>query len=250
MKLTIIGSGTAVPSATRGSPCCHLELGGRGIVFDLGSGSVRGLWRRGVDVREIEALTLSHFHPDHTADLVPLLFALRNPEFSRRGRLVLAGPKGTRAYLEALEGLYGDWVRPRGYSLEVTEVDRDPVDFTGWRLTSAPTGHTAESVAFRVEETGGGVVVYGGDSPYGENLVKLASAADLLVLECSFPEERPEEGHLTPSQAAMIASRAGARRLVLTHFYPAAEGSDLITPARKHFDGELHLAFDGMEVTL
>jgi ribonuclease BN (tRNA processing enzyme) len=250
VKLTIVGSGTAVPSAERGSPCCYLAVSGEKVVFDLGSGSVRGLWRRGVDVRELDVLALSHFHPDHTADLVPLLFALRNPEFSRRGRLTLVGPKGTRAYLEALEGLYGDWVRPRGYSLEVTEVHRDTVDFTDWRLTAAPTGHTAESVAFRVEEAGGSVVVYGGDSPYGESLVTLASAADLLVLECSFPEERPEEGHLTPSQAALIAARAGARRLVLTHFYPAAEGSDLITPARKHYDGELHLAFDGMEVTI
>lgn len=250
MKLTVIGSGTAVPSAARGSPCCHLELDGRGIVFDLGSGSVRELWRRGVDVREIEALALSHFHPDHTADLVPLLFALRNPEFSRLRRLVIAGPEGTRAYLDSLEELYGDWVRPRGYPLEVLEVDRDGVDFRDWRLIAAPTGHTAESVAFRVEGRGGAVVVYGGDSPYSESLVTLASAADLLVLECSFPEERPEEGHLTPSKAAMIAARSGARRLVLTHFYPAAEESDLVTPVRRHYDGELHLAFDGMEVTL
>jgi ribonuclease BN (tRNA processing enzyme) len=78
--------------------------------------------------------------------------------------------------------------------------------------------------------------------------VELAEGADLLVLECSFPEGAPAEGHMTPGQAAAVAEKAGARRLLLTHFYPAAAASDLMTPARKRYGGDILLARDGMKV--
>lgn len=250
MKYTIVGSGTAVPSVRRGSPCSHVTAAGGRIVLDLGSGSVRELWKLGLDIRKVDVLALSHFHPDHTADLVPLLFALRNPEFGSLKDLLIVGPRGTGDYLKALEGLYGRWVRPENFTLEVREVYRDTVEFGDWRLVTAPTGHTPESVAFRVEEGEGAVAVYGGDSPYSEDLVRLARGAGLLVLECSLPEGSPAEGHLTPSEAAAIAAASGARRLVLTHLYPSAERSDLLTPAGKHFDGEVVLAHDGLELSL
>ena len=112
MILTVIGSGTAVPSVERGAPCLHLAAGGRSLVFDLGSGSVRQLWKKGIDVRLIDVLALSHFHPDHTADLVPLLFALANPEFGRDGEMLLVGPAGLTKYVTDLERIYGDWIRP------------------------------------------------------------------------------------------------------------------------------------------
>jgi ribonuclease BN (tRNA processing enzyme) len=245
MIFTVIGSGTALPSKERGSPCHHLRLGRDEVVFDLGSGSVRQLWCRGVDIRDVTLLALSHFHPDHTADLVPLLFALRNPEFSRPGRLRILGPPGMKEYFGALENLFADWVRPPALDLAIEETSEGPLDLGGWRVKTAPTGHTADSVAYRVESPGGSVV-YGGDSAFSEEVIELARGADLLVLECSFAEGHPDSGHLTPSKAAIMASRAGVPRLLLTHFYPEADGADLITPARRHYDGELLLAADGL----
>lgn len=248
MKLTVIGSGTGVPDRRRGSPCCHLQTEGSSLVFDLGSGSVRQLWSRGIDIRKADVLAISHFHPDHTADLVPFLFALRNPRFGHGGRLALVGPAGTGRYLAALEGVYGHWIKPEGLDLAVHELPRGELTSPGWTLTTGPTGHTPESIAFRVEDSAGRVFVYGGDSPFSDGLVDLAADADLLLLECSFPEGKPEKGHLTPSEAGRVAAGAGARRLVLTHFYPETEGEDLLTPAGRHFSGEVTAAFDGLEV--
>lgn len=248
MKLTVIGSGTGVPDRRRGSPCCHLQTDGGSLIFDLGSGSVRQLWRRGIDIRKADVLALSHFHPDHTADVVPYFFALRNPRFGHGGRLALVGPAGTESYLAALEGVYGRWMKPEGLALSVHELPRGRLDFPDWTIATAPTGHTPESIAFRVEPSAGGVFVYGGDSPYSDDLVALSAGADLLLLECSFPEGRPEKGHLTPSEAGRVASGAGVRRLVLTHFYPETEGEDLLEPASRHFSGEVTAAFDGLEV--
>jgi len=248
MILTVVGSGTAVPDRERGSPCCHLSTQGSSVVFDLGSGSVRQLWRFGIDVRTIDLLALSHFHPDHTADLVPLLFALRNPEFGCQERLVLAGPVGLRAHFSALENLYGHWIRPERLLLDLREVTESE-DFGSMRLSATRTGHTAESLSFRVDN-GGRSVVYGGDSPESESLARLAAGTDLLVLECSFPEGAPSQGHMTPGQAAAVAEKAEARCLLLTHFYPSAAASDLLTPARNRYGGDILLASDGMKVRI
>jgi ribonuclease BN (tRNA processing enzyme) len=246
MIFTVIGSGTALPSRERGSPCHHLRVGSDQVVFDLGSGSVRQLWKRGVDVRDVTVLALSHFHPDHTADLVPLLFALRNPEFARPGRLKLLGPRGLKEYFGSLEKIFADWIHPPALALTIEETTAAPFEFGDWRVEVALTGHTADSVAFRVESSEGSSVVYGGDSSFSESVIELAQGASLLVLECSFPEGHPAEGHLTPSRAALMASRAGVPRLLLTHFYPEAEGADLLSPARQHYAGELLLAVDGL----
>jgi ribonuclease BN (tRNA processing enzyme) len=246
MIFTVIGSGTALPSRDRGSPCHHLRVGGDQVVFDLGSGSVRQLWKRGVDIRDVTVLALSHFHPDHTADLVPLLFALRNPDFARPGRLRLLGPPGLKGYFAALEKLFSDWIRPPALDLTIEESSSVPFQFSDWCMKVAHTAHTADSVAFRVECPGGSSLVYGGDSAFSESVIELARGASLLVLECSFPEGHAAEGHLTPSAAATMASRAGVPRLLLTHFYPDADRADLLRPAREHYGGELFLASDGL----
>lgn len=247
MILTVIGSGTAVPSAVRGSPCCHLSAGGRSIVFDLGSGSVRQLWKAGIDVRAIDSIFFSHFHPDHTADLVPLLFALRNPDFGGGDELVLAGPRGLKAYLESLREVYGDWIQPPGMAVHVLEMDGKRLERGPVTVTAARSGHTAESLAFRAE-CEEKTVVYGGDSVSCASLVAIAGKADLLVLESSYPEGREGEGHMTPGEAASVAELAAAKKLLLTHFYPAADESDCLTPARSRFRGEVVLAYDGLSM--
>ncbi len=225
-------------------------MGGRSVVLDLGSGSVRQLWRLGIDVRRIDAVVLSHFHPDHTADLVPLLFALGNPEFSAEGKMSILGPRGVRKLYEDLLAIYGKWITPPGLTLDIREAAPGAAaDLEGVTIRCAPSGHTSESLAFRLEGEGKSLV-YGGDSTACEELVSLAGCADLLILECSFPEGAPREGHLIPSQAAAVASRAGAKRLVLTHFYPEAEEADLLTPAAEVFVGEIILATDGMQVNV
>ncbi len=77
MELTVIGSGTGVPSLRRGSPCLAVKAAGRLLVLDLGAGSLRALLRYGLNFSAIDVLALTHLHPDHVGDLVPFLFATR-----------------------------------------------------------------------------------------------------------------------------------------------------------------------------
>ncbi|MDY6953524.1 MAG: MBL fold metallo-hydrolase, partial [Thermodesulfobacteriota bacterium] len=93
-------------------------------------------------------------------------------------------------------------------------------------------------------------VVYSGDTDLCENLVTLAKDADLLVCESALPDEMKVPGHLTPSLAGHIATRAGVKRLVLTHFYPECDTVDVFAQCRKTYQGDLVLAEDLMEIAL
>jgi ribonuclease BN (tRNA processing enzyme) len=135
------------------------------------------------------------------------------------------------------------------FFLELNELKAGTVDFGAWRLTARPVPHTDVSLAYRIEADHGSVV-YSGDTDYSEDLIRLAKGADLLILECAFPEGQKVTGHLTPSLAGEIAAQAGVKRLLLTHFSPACVGHDLVSACQKLFPGEILLARDLMRLTV
>jgi ribonuclease BN (tRNA processing enzyme) len=125
---------------------------------------------------------------------------------------------------------------------------RMPIPYRPHRMPAlvGPAEHRSESIAYRLDAEGG-AFVYTGDTQYSQTVVELACGADTLLIECSFPDEAPVPGHLTPSGVAHIASEAGVRRVVLTHIYPAAEDLDLVTEVGRGFEGEILVAEDGLE---
>ena len=248
MHVTILGSGTAIPSLRRGSPGLLVEVAGQSLLFDGGTGTLPRLLKAGVTVLELDRVFYTHLHPDHTGDLVPLLFALRNPAWQRTKPLYLTGPRGFQAYYEGLVGLYGDWIAAKSYDLVLNELLKETTEAEGFRVIPWEVVHIKHSLCYRVESAGGKSVVYSGDTTYCDAIIDAARGADLLVLECSAPDEQPMKNHLTPTQAGQIAALSGCRRLVLTHFYPICEEYDIVTPCRKVFGGELILAEDLMRL--
>jgi ribonuclease BN (tRNA processing enzyme) len=92
-------------------------------------------------------------------------------------------------------------------------------------LETFPVPHTTESVALSVVAPEGRLV-YTGDTGPSAELSRWASGCDLLLAECSLPEAMAMDTHLTPERAGELARDAGAKRLVLTHFYPPVETSN------------------------
>ena len=248
MQLTILGSGTAIPSLRRGSPGLLVEVAGQSLLFDGGAGTLPRLLRAGVTVLDLDRVFYTHLHPDHTGDLVPLLFALRNPAWQRTKPLYITGPKGFRAYHEGLVELYGDWIAAKGYELALEEILEEVTHGEGFQVVPREVVHLRHSLCYRVESADGKSLVYSGDTTYCDAIIEAARGADLLVLECSAPDEQPMKNHLTPTQAGQIAALAGCRRLVLTHFNPICDEYDIVTPCRKVFGGELILAEDLMRL--
>jgi len=250
MELIILGSGTGVPSLRRGSPAALLKEGDQSILLDGGSGTLVRMLGAGVTYKDVDAVLYTHIHPDHCADLVPLIFACKYQEDPRAQDLLIVGGKGFRDYFEGLQWVHGSWMEPETFRIHIREVAADEVSIGDLRITTLPLEHAPQSVGYRIISPGGHVVVYSGDTDYCPNIVELAGGADLLLLECSFPEGQKVAGHLTPSLAGRIAQEAGCRRLVLTHFYPPCDQSDIQKDCRNVFQGEVLLAEDMMTIAI
>ncbi len=253
MDLTILGSGTAVPSLRRGAPGYLVRAGGDLLVLDTGPGTMSRLLKEGVAHEGVTHLLYSHNHLDHSGELAPWLFASRIPASARVNRLTIIGSAGFMSMLDSLREIYGHWIDPATYTLDRIEMDgpaRRRAAFAGWEVTASPVNHIESSLAYRITSVEGRSLVYSGDTDMSEDLVELARGADLLLIEASSPDGQKIESHLTPSLAGVIASRAGVRKVVLTHFYPACDGVDMLAQLHRTYQGEAVLAQDGMRLTV
>ena len=246
----MVGTGTVVPRLERRQSCVVVETGGETLVFDLGSGAVRGMLRSGLDPFAVDRVFFTHFHPDHTVDIVPLMFAFKYGAAKEREKpLALYGPEPFVEFFGKISGVWGEWMLG-DYPTEVKELPHEcpsPLELPGGRLSWAPAEHRPESIAYRVEGENG-AFVYTGDTEYAASVVELARGAHTLLIECSFPDDSPVPSHLTPSGVARIASEAGVGRVVLTHVYPPAEKLDLVGEVGLGFSGELLVAGDGTKL--
>ncbi len=247
MQLTVLGSGTAIPVADRFPAGYLLAIGDRRLMVDCGPGTLRRLAQAGTSLRDLDAVLLTHYHTDHCADLGPLLFALRSPLFAGRGPLHVFGAPGLQRLVDTLTQAW-PWLAPRGYELHLHEVLPGTFAIADATVTAVPIRHTAQSLGYRVAAANGASAAFSGDADECDELVELARGVDVFVCEAATPDGQKLDGHLTPSLTARFAARAGARQLVLTHFYPECEGHDLRAAAAAHFGGSIALAHDLLQL--
>ncbi|MBW2028663.1 MAG: MBL fold metallo-hydrolase [Deltaproteobacteria bacterium] len=254
MKLIILGTGTGNPSIDRASPSLLLYARSEITVLDMGPGTMRQLSRVGINHERIAQVFITHFHPDHTADLIHFLFATKDPStLENRRPFTITGPQGLGTFIEALQRAYGKWIDVPSSIMLIEEMSIDTPEerhYKNFRVYARHTRHTPHSLAYRIEGPRGQTFVYSGDTEFCDELVSLAQDCDLLILECSFPDDQPVEGHMTPSEAGRVATLAGARKLLLVHFYPEALATDIANSCRKTYTGELILGRDLMHIVM
>lgn len=247
MILTVLGSGTVAPSAGRTAPAHWVTADDVRLLLDCGPGTLHRAASLGVPWWEVTHVAITHFHPDHWSELPSFLFALRwGVEPPRMDPLALIAPVGIRARLSHLSSAFGDWVVQPEFPLEIIEIAAgDGVNLASdVALESCKTPHTDESLAYAVR-TSRGRLVYTGDTGPSTEVADWALGCDLLLAECSLPDERALDLHLTPATAGELARRSNAGHLVLTHFYPLFEGADPALLAQEHFAGPVTAAQDG-----
>ena len=251
---TIIGSGTCVPSLKRSSCSVLVEVGSTKLLFDSGPGSMHSLLRAGIEIFDIDFLCYSHFHPDHTGELVPFIFATKYPNVDRRKiPLTIVAGKGFNNFFNGLKSVYGEWLELPPGILQILELDNiapDQRTFGDFNLMTSPMQHRPESIAYRLTDTNGRSVVYSGDTDVNDNLVSLAKETNLLICESAMPDDLRVPGHLTPSLAGDMATRANVQQLVLTHLYPECDQADLVAQCRKTYQGPVMVATDHMRIEI
>jgi len=250
MQITILGSGTCVPSKQRSAACIKIVSGKTTALLDSGPGSLRQMVQSGTTIDDIDLLCYTHLHIDHTADLVPLLFASKYDPQPRMKDLAIMAAPGFEDFYHRLKHAYGDWIVPENYSITWPDTNKKPVNLGSLSISCAPVEHTEHSIAFRLQDHTGASIVYSGDTDYCDSIIELASTCDVLILECSFPDGMHCKGHLTPELAGKIAAQSGCKQLVITHFYPNCSPQQSCTHAAKHYSGKITAAYDMLEILL
>jgi ribonuclease BN (tRNA processing enzyme) len=247
MRMTVLGGCGAWPSAGQACSGYLVEHDGFRVLVDPGYAVVPRLLQL-VAAEDVDAVLLSHGHPDHCADLNPLLRArvlgggvppAALPVHALPGaadRVLALDEPGTLAGAAALSAFAA------GESFEVGPV----------RVDTWPLPHWVPNAGLRLE-AGGRVLAYTGDTGPSAAIVELARAADLFLAEASFAEQVPAAAasHLSSArQAGEAATAAGAGRLLLTHLLPGTGPDQAEDAARRAWDGELGVARGGVVVEL
>lgn len=242
MKLTVLGCAGSFPSAD--SPCSSylVEAGGFRLLVDLGNGAL-GALQRYSDLYGVDAVLLSHLHPDHWIDLLQYLVARK---YARDTELPVLPVYGPANLPERLAAAYGE-PDPSAGVFALHPVRPGTVHIGPLRITLGLVNHPVEAYGMRIEHNGR-VLAYSGDTGSSEVLVELARDADALLCEASFleVEDNVPDLHLTGRQAGEHAALAGVRRLLLTHLV-AAWGDErrTLSEARSTFDGPVEVVHSG-----
>lgn len=272
-RLVVLGAGTSLPRADRGPAGYALIDGaGRVVLLDAGPGTLRALGGLGLGLADLDGIVFSHWHADHCADLIHLLFALKNPALSTAHSVRLLGPHGLEDKLALTQRWLGRTDEDGGAipSERVSAHEVDPLA-AGLRTTLAnlvlehrATRHTSTSVAWRVRLPNGFELCYSGDCGPEDpqrplesghaDLAALARRCDLLIVDCSAPDRAPLPGHFTPASVARVVLEAEPERVLLTHTYPSLPPHEALGAVRAHlppaWSERIAVAHDGLGLDL
>lgn len=235
----------AGPTSPASSYLVRAEHEGRefNLLLDLGSGAL-GALQRHIEPGDLDAVMVSHLHPDHCVDLLGLYVTRKyQPSGPLPEQLPVYGPGALEAQLtRAYPGLEEGALAKEFAFHDV--LDQQAVTIGPFTVGVFRVNHPVETYGYRVEADGA-VLAYSGDTDACPALVPLFTGADLLLVDAAFIDGRDEaEGvHLSGSRAAQAALDAGGvRRLVLTHIPPWNDPEVCRAQAAAVWPGEVELA--------
>lgn len=247
MRITVLGKSPAWQDAGGACSGYLVEAGDRCVLLDCGNGVFAKL-RTMRDFTQVCAVVVSHLHADHFIDLVPYAYALAYSHQAKAAgsRPLLYAPPGARETFRRITGAW-DAEELIEQAFELHEYDpAEELALDPLRLRFHEVPHFIRTHAVKLDD-GGGSFTYGADCRPNDAIVAFARDTSLLMLEATLeqPEEAGCRGHLTPAEAGEHARRAGAGRLVLTHFSGDHDEVLAREEAERAFGGPVELAREG-----
>ena len=241
LELDVLGAGPAYTDRLGAVGASYLvRAGSTAVVLDLGQGAFPRLAAT-FEPSAIDAILVSHLHPDHFIDLVALRHYLRW-QFRPPRRVRVIAADGLERRLDALHDEPG---------FTAATLDVEPIEpelmLGALRIETVRVTHTADSHAFRVSATGGSGLVYSGDCGRATDLEPLIRPGDVLLSEVSFgPGPVPYDAvHLDGPAVGQLATRSGASRVLLTHLQMGFDPAATLAAVGAHYDGPIEFVEPG-----
>jgi ribonuclease BN (tRNA processing enzyme) len=247
VRITVLGKSPSWPDAGGACSGYLIQAGGYRLLLDCGTGVFAAL-REQIDYFSLDAVLITHMHSDHFFDLIPFSYALtHSPRRAERSAPQLHVPPGAREVLAAMVGAWGDpELVPRAFDLR--EYDpAAPLALGPLTAHLREVPHYTTTYAVRLTDATHRLT-FSADCGPNDALIELARDCDLLLIEATHDQPGdPGEprGHLTAHEAGDHGRRAGARRLVITHFSDELDAEDLGAQASKGFGASVQIAQPG-----
>ncbi|WML38728.1 MBL fold metallo-hydrolase [Neobacillus sp. OS1-2] len=244
MKLTIIGYWGGYPKQNGACSGYLLEHGGFQLLIDCGSGVLSKL-QNIIQPEELDAVIVSHYHPDHIADIGVLQHA----------RLILGFLGKDFPTLPVYGHEFDQHEFAKLTYKNITKgVAYDPhntVNIGPFQVSFLKTIHPVPCYAMKIEAEGKSIV-YTADSAFQEEFIEFSQGADLLLCECNFygNQNGKSAGHMNSLEAGRFAQKAAVKQLILTHLPQYGELVNLITEASSEFTGIIKLADEFQTISL
>ncbi|MDZ5470226.1 MBL fold metallo-hydrolase [Bacillus sp. 31A1R] len=244
MKLITIGSWGGYPKANEASSGYILEHEGFHLLVDCGS-SVLSKLQNFIQPEELDAVILSHYHPDHIADIGVLQHARLIQGFLGKEMETLPIYAHTLDEPEFAKLTYKDITKGTPYDPNGT------LTVGPFQIQFLMTNHPVPCYAMRFEAAGKSII-YTADTSFKEGFIPFSKNADLLLCECNFysNQDGKNAGHMNSHDAGHLASEAAVKQLVLTHLPHYGNLPDLITEASQKYNGSVSLAEYGQTIEL
>ncbi|MBS4171973.1 MBL fold metallo-hydrolase [Bacillus sp. FJAT-49736] len=244
MKVTVIGQWGGYPKVNEASSGYLLEHDQYKLLIDCGSAVLSKL-QNFVQPEDLDAAIISHYHPDHIADVGVLQHALLIGKYMDKNiqTLPIYGHEEDMNGFHALT--FQDVTKGIGYNPE------EKLQLGPFTISFLKTKHPVPCYAMRIEADGK-VFVYTADTSYLDAFPAFSKDADVLLCECNFygNMDGSAAGHMTSYDAGNLASLSGAKRLVLTHLPQYGDLEQLKTEANEKYSGEVLLAYYGLTIQL
>ena len=244
MEVIVLGGSGTFPRAGGACNGFLVREGDTNVLLDIGTGVLSRLYQW-LDPGKLEALIITHLHPDHFLDLYPYRYFL---EFQARERLPLPvfAPVGA-----------ADHIRPLFNEPDTSKFDRifkftdlvsdEPFTIGGLTITPRPVPHLDPTYGIEAAAEGRRLF-YTSDTDFSESLVSYSAGVDLLLAETTLRAEDADVpvAHMTTTQVADLAERARVGRLVLTHLWPHFDRFQIKHEVARGFNGRIDLADEGL----
>lgn len=237
MKLTVIGFWGAYPSMNEATSAYLVETEDTKVLLDCGSGSVARLQQH-IDLKQLDACILTHYHHDHIADIGVLQYSrVVDMNLKRTNK-----PLQIYGHIEDEKSFQALGKKP--YTEVYTYNANQELKVGSLAMTFHKTTHPAPCYAVKVVSEKGSNFVYTGDTSYDETIVPFIRGTDLLITECSFykGEEASAYGHMNSEEAATLAKKARVKQLLLSHLPHFGKHNQLLDQAKEIFEGKVELA--------